>query len=259
MAVTNQQLHDRLKDLLEALRLLADRPAAIVVPRGIGPNFTQVTAAIESQTTTLSSLLTDIDECCDLIVAELIGIAADTETIRSEAVQNGLDTAAILVSVLLNTTANVANQVNSLAAVVLLATINTSLNNIEADAEDIRAQTARSTEVQLLTFVPADLTQNMVLGSGEFRIIAMDSDSTDTTTIDLTVAINRGGQVIDLFTIENVPANSKEFMINLLSADKLKILLNLHLNSTTELNLVADGVTADKQLKIRFFLSKTES
>lgn len=60
MAVTNQQLHDRLKDIVESLRLIADRPRSIIVPSGRGHNFSQVTAAIESQTTTLSSDLTSI-------------------------------------------------------------------------------------------------------------------------------------------------------------------------------------------------------
>lgn len=75
MAVTNQQLHDRLTDIVAALRLIVDAPTAIFVPRGVGPNFTQVTAAIENQTTTLSSDL-------DALEALLITIDADTDNIR---------------------------------------------------------------------------------------------------------------------------------------------------------------------------------
>ncbi|GAH15510.1 unnamed protein product, partial [marine sediment metagenome] len=88
MAVTNQQLHDRLKDIIEALSLIADQPKAIVVPSGIGPNFSQVTAAIENQTTTLSSNhsaeMATLGLLVDGLEAQLATLLLQTDGLESE-------------------------------------------------------------------------------------------------------------------------------------------------------------------------------
>jgi len=136
-----------------ALSLIADRPRTIALTSGKGPNFSQVTAAIESQTTTLSSFLSTLDGNTDELEAfvdQLEGFVDGLEALvgTTNTTLSAIDTAQDL------TNTNLTG-IDSKLASILTDTTAIRLTNI-----DIVSQTVGlSTQVTLLA-IAATLVAN---------------------------------------------------------------------------------------------------
>jgi len=298
MGVTNQQLHDRLKDIVASLRLIADRPRTIVVPSGHGPDFRQVTDKLDSTFETLSAemalLLTSVESVrtqtdqlegyLDTVEAKLNGIEVNTdqasgsgesiaqllEKFQDKRVNDWLGQMdGYLATIDVDTGAiasNTGSLVTSNAAILVTQLVNTIANVAsELTLDKIEDKLARLWPIDegdesnliftKLTFTNGDLTQDFVAADGAVHTVEGFMGVSDDSTRVLTLGYYN---TTDAFFAKNmninvVGGNTQFFAIG---AAQIAILKHMRFDNTHMLRGVMSGVTAGKTIDIYLITSR---